>query len=79
MEDITERAFVVFVDSASPIVTDLTLGDRATGLMWPWFAPGLVVEIGERLGWRDGAATMIIGGPVGSCLKWRSPGVGERE
>ena len=58
MEDVAERAFcevkVVFVDRASPIVNDITPGDRATGFMWPWFAPGLGVKIGECLGWRDG-------------------------
>ncbi len=56
MEDIMERAFfevkVAFIDWAILIVNNLTLGDHAVGLMWPPFAPGLGVKIGERLGCR---------------------------
>ena len=53
MEDISERAVFVAVFVTAFVVDDLSLLDASVGLMWPRFAPGLVVKIFERRGGLD--------------------------
>jgi len=50
VEDISERAVFVAVFVTAFVVDDLSLLDASVGLMWPRFAPGLVMKIFERRG-----------------------------